>query len=86
VIEDKRTKSEMVAHYGSYNFVPKKTQGTVSIVPAYRNEWPCWTNYWFYHHVCTDDMVAVSMSKNPPRTSILVSQMIPMEGLCLAEF
>jgi hypothetical protein len=38
----------MVAHYGSYNFVPKKTKGTVQIVLAYRNEWPRWTDYWFY--------------------------------------
>ena len=34
VVKDKRTKTEMVAHYGSYNFVSKKTRGTVTIVPA----------------------------------------------------
>ena len=28
-VRDKQTKMEMVAHYGSYNFVPKKTKGTV---------------------------------------------------------
>ena len=28
-IKDKQTKIEMVAHYGSYNFVPEKTKGTV---------------------------------------------------------
>ena len=28
-IKDKQSKMEMVAHYGSYNFVPKKTKGTV---------------------------------------------------------
>ena len=39
-VTDKQTKMEMVAHYGSYNFVPKKTKGTVQIVPAYRNKWP----------------------------------------------
>ena len=39
-VRDKQTKMEMVAHYGSYNFVPKKTKGTVQIVPAYRNKWP----------------------------------------------
>lgn len=39
-VKDKQTKTEMVAHYGSYNFVPKKTRGTVTIVPAYRNKWP----------------------------------------------
>jgi hypothetical protein len=28
-VKDKRTKSEMVAHYGSYNFIPKKTRGWI---------------------------------------------------------
>jgi hypothetical protein len=28
-IKDRQTKAEMVAHYGSYNFIPKKTKGTV---------------------------------------------------------
>lgn len=42
-MKDKRTKVEMVVHCGSYNFVPKKTKGTASIVPAYRNKWPSCT-------------------------------------------
>ena len=29
VVKDKQTKVEMVAHNGSYNFVPKKTKDTV---------------------------------------------------------
>ena len=29
MVKDKRTKIEMVAHYGSYNFVPKKMKGTM---------------------------------------------------------
>jgi hypothetical protein len=33
-VTDRRTKVEMVNHYGSYNFVPKKTKGIVSIVLA----------------------------------------------------
>jgi hypothetical protein len=44
-VKDKQTKVEMVAHYGSYNFLPKKTKGTVQIVPAYWNKWPRWTDY-----------------------------------------
>ena len=40
MVRDKQTKTEMVAHYGSYNFVLKKTKGTVQIVPAYQNKWP----------------------------------------------
>ena len=39
VVKDKRTKVEMVAHYGSYNFIPKKMKGTMQIVPTYRNKW-----------------------------------------------
>ena len=39
VVKDKRTKVEMVVHYGSYNFVPKKMKGTVQIVLAYWNKW-----------------------------------------------
>jgi hypothetical protein len=45
MVKDKQTKTEIVAHYGSYNFIPKKTKGTVQIVPAYRNKWPRWTKY-----------------------------------------
>jgi hypothetical protein len=29
----------------------------VQIVPAYRNKWPRWTDFWFYHHVCSDEDV-----------------------------
>jgi hypothetical protein len=36
-VKDRQSKFEMVAHYGLYNFVLKKTRGTVSIVLAYRN-------------------------------------------------
>ena len=28
-VKDKQTKTKMVAHYGSYNFVLKKMEGTV---------------------------------------------------------
>lgn len=44
-IKDKRTKFEVIAHYGSYNFILKKTRGTMIIVLAYRNKWPHWTEY-----------------------------------------
>jgi hypothetical protein len=39
-VKDKQTKVERVAHYGLYNFVPKKMKGTVQIVSAHRNKWP----------------------------------------------
>ena len=84
-VKDKRTKVEMVAHYGSYNFVPKKTKGTVQIVPAYRNKWPRWTDYWFYHRVCSDEDVAEAMINGLPKAHILVSEMTPMEGFRLAK-
>lgn len=35
--KNKLTKADSLVEFGSYNFVPKKTRGTVSIVPAYRN-------------------------------------------------
>ena len=40
LVKDKHTKVKMVAHYGSYNFVSKKTRGTMMIVPTYRNKCP----------------------------------------------
>ena len=85
VVKDKRTKVEMVAHYGSYNFVLKKAKGTVQIVPAYRNKWPRWTDYWFYHHVCSDEDVTEALMNDFPKVHILVSEMTPMEGFRLAE-
>lgn len=66
VIKDKWRKAEMLVEFGSYNFVRKKTRGTISIVPAYRNKWPHWTNFWFYHRVCTDKMVVEAMENNLP--------------------
>lgn len=86
VVKDKQTKSEMVAHYGSYNFMPKKTRGTVTIVPAYRNKWPHWTDYWFYHRVCSDEDIAKAMANDLPKAHILVYEMTFMEGYRLAKF
>jgi hypothetical protein len=85
VVTDKRTSTEMAAHFGSYNFIPKKTKGTVQIVPAYRNKWPHWTDYWFYHHVCPDEDVALALENGLPKVHALVSEMTPMEGFRLAE-
>ena len=75
----------MVAHYGSYNFVPKKTKGTVQIVPAYQNKWPRWTDYWFCHRVWSDEDVVEALTNGLPKAHILVSEMTPMEGFRLAE-
>jgi hypothetical protein len=83
-VTDRQTKVEMVNHYGSYNFVPKKTKGTVLIVPAYRNKGPSWNKYWFYHRVCTDDDVAEVLLNELPKAHVLVSEMTPMRGLRLA--
>jgi len=85
VVKDKWNKVEMVAHYGSYNFIPKKTKGTVQIVPAYRNKWPRWTDYWFYHRMCSHEDVAEAMINGLPKAHILVSEMTPMEGFGLAK-
>ena len=78
--------SEMIAYYGSYNFVPKKTRGTVSIVLAYCNKWSRWTDYWFYHRVCSDEDIAEALANDLLKAHILVSQKVPMEGLHLAKF
>ena len=79
-VKDKETKTEMVAHDGSCNFVPKKTKCTVQIVPAYRNKWPCWIDYWFYHRVCSDEDVAEATINDLPKAHMLVSEMTPMKG------
>jgi hypothetical protein len=84
-VKDKQTKVEMVAHYGSYNFVPKKTKGTVLIVPAYRNKWPAWNKYWFYHRVCNDEDMEATVLNGLSKAHILVSEMTPMKGLRLGE-
>ena len=85
VVKDKRTKTKMVAHWASYNFVPKKTMGTVTIVPAYHTKQPRWTDYWFYHCVCSDDDVAEALANYLTKAHILVSEMTPMKGFCLAK-
>jgi len=85
VVKDKWNKVEMVAHYGSYNFIPKKTKGTVQIVLAYQNKLPRWTDYWFYHSVCSDEDVPEAMINGLPKAHILVSKMTLMESFCLVE-
>ena len=84
-VKDIQSKAEMVAHYCLCNFIPKKTTGTVSIVLAYHNKWPWWTDYWFYHRVCLDEDVTKAMANDLPKVHILVSEMTPMEGYRLAE-
>lgn len=52
----------------------------MAVVPAYSNKWPRWTNYWFYHHVCSDEDVAEAMTNDLPKAHVLVSEMTPMKG------
>jgi hypothetical protein len=85
MVKDKQTKVEMVAHYGSYNFVPKKMKGTVLTVSVYRNKWPAWNKYWFYHRVCNDEDVEAAILNGLLKDHILVSEMTPMKGLPLGE-
>lgn len=85
MVKDKQTKTKMVAHYGSYNFIPKKTKGTMQIVPAYQNKWSWWTDYWFYHHVCSDKDVTEALTNNLPKAHIHMSEMTPMNGFHLAK-
>lgn len=76
--------TERRAEFGSYNFVPQKSQGTVSLILAYRNKWPNWQDYWFNVRVCTDEEVASAMENGLPKARVLVSQLTPMEGVRLA--
>jgi len=50
--------TKLPVEFGAFNFVPKKTRGTITIMPTYRNKWPQWTKYWFYHLVCPDPLVS----------------------------
>jgi hypothetical protein len=84
-IKDWQTKAEMVAHFGSYNFIRKKTKGNIQIVLAYPNKWSCWTNYWFYLCMCSDEDVTTALENDLRKAHILVSEMTPMEGYRLAE-
>lgn len=59
------------AEFGSYNFVPQKRHGTISIVPAYRNKWPNWLDFWFYVRVCTDAKVALAVENGLQKPELL---------------
>jgi len=56
----------------------------MAVVLAYRNKWPRWTDYWFYHRVCFDEDVAEAMMNDLPKEHVLVSEMTPMKGYRLA--
>jgi hypothetical protein len=44
--------------FGAYIFVLKKLEDEEGLVPTFRNKWPQWAQYWFYHRVCADSEVA----------------------------
>ena len=71
-VKDRQAKTEMVAPYGSYNFILKKTKGTMQIMLAYQNKWPRWTDYWFYHPMCSDEEVAKALINGLAKAHILV--------------
>lgn len=60
-IRKSETGEEIYSEFGAYVFVLKKFKnedGTVEdgLVPTFRNKWPQWAQYWFYHRVCSDTM------------------------------
>ena len=54
-------------------------------VPAYQNKWPSWSNYWFYHHVCSDEDVTEALVNDLLKAHVLVSEMTSMKGFCLGK-
>ena len=76
----------MPLEFGAFNFVPKKTCGTVTIVPTYRNKWPQWTKFWFYHCVCTNSEVQEVEANGWGRASLLISTLAEWEGNRLLTF
>lgn len=64
---------KLLLEFGAFNFVPKKTRGTITVVPTYRNKWPQWTKYCFYHRVCTDGDVQEAEVNRWEHASPLVS-------------
>lgn len=53
------------SEFSSYNFVLRKSRGTVSIAHTYKNKWSLWQDYWFYHRVCSDSDVATALANGP---------------------
>lgn len=84
VVIERPGQTEKRAEFGSYNFIPQKSQGTMSIIPSYLNKWPNWQDFWFYVRVCTDEEVTSAMENGLPKAGVLVSQLTPMEGIRLA--
>lgn len=76
----------MPLEFGAFNFVPKKTRGTISIVPTYWNKWPQWTKNWFYHRVCPDGEVQETKANGWEQASLLVSTLTEWEGSRLPTF
>ena len=72
--------------FGAFNFVPKKTRGTITIVPTYQNKWPRWTKYWFYHRVCPDGDVQEAKANGWERASLLISTLAEWKGNQLPTF
>lgn len=85
-VRDPSAESKLPLEFGAFNFVSKKTRSTISIVPTYRNKWPQWTKFWFYHRVYTDTEVQVAEANGKEHSSPLVSTLAKWEGERLPTF
>jgi hypothetical protein len=50
-------------------------------VPTFKNKWPQWAKWWFYHVVCSDSNVESARANNEEKADPLVSVLTPVRAL-----
>lgn len=85
-IRNPETKEEVYSDFGAYIFVPKKLEDGEGLVPTFRNKWPQWAQFLFYHHVCTDSDVVDAEANGKEKASPLVSTLTPFSAICMPSF
>lgn len=80
-IRNPDTGEEVYSDFGAYIFVLKKLEDEEGLVPTFRNKWPQWVQYWFYHHVCADSEVANAQANGQEKALPLVSTLTPLSAV-----
>jgi hypothetical protein len=80
-IKNPVTGTKTYSDFGAYTFVPKKVVGKVPLVPTFKNKWPQWTKWWFYHVVCSGCDVESARANNEEKAVPLVSVLTPIRAL-----
>ena len=75
---DPETHYNSYSDFGAFVFVPKRSEAVLA--PTFRNKWTDWSQFWFYHRVCSDALVSLSKAGGQAKANSLVSVLSPLSA------